>query len=250
MRSSRTVHFKTSKPKYFRRNGKIISLILFVFLLSIFFLIKIFEPKLFPINHLEISSENEEINSVEAKKMVEKKIRGFFLTDMMDIKKHLSTLPNVDQINLKRVWPDKLIINITTQKLVAKWGKQCAVTSKGEIVSRALSEEDAPWFNGPQDQSLCMLQKYQVMSDQLKGLGLKITKLELNDRRSWQLALDNGVHIMLGRKDVDNRFLRFMNVWPKLNKLHQGNIATIDLRYANGVSVCPLNAKTVNGAPD
>lgn len=209
-----------------------------LFFLTGFFAIKILEPKLFPIHRVKIVSENDEINIREARKIVTRQLKGFFSTDMLAIRDSLHNLPEADKINVKRIWPDSLVIQITAQKLVAKWGKHGSVNSRGEVVTKNVPEnETVPLFNGPQGQSLCMLQEYQTLSDYLKNLGLTITELNLSERRAWQLVLNNKVQVMLGRKDVENRFIRFVNVWPRLNKIHHGKISTVDLRYSNGVSI-------------
>lgn len=238
----RTPQFRRQKSVSFAKE-KFYWFTLCVFFLFTALVLKLIEPKLFPFNHVEIHTDSSEINTRFARKLIEKKIKGFFLTDMLDIKMQLSTLPNIDNINLKRVWPDKLVINMTTQKLVGKWGRECAITSRGFVVPKNISDTTLPAFSGPQDQSYSMLEKFKLMSDQLKTLGLHISKVELNDRRSWQVQLNNGVQLMLGRKDVDNRFMRFVSVWPKLNHVHHGKIAVVDLRYANGIAVRPLYTK-------
>ena len=59
------------------------------------------------------------------------------------------------------------------------------------------------------------------------------------DRRrgAWEFRLDNGVTVRLGRRQVDERFERFMNAAARLVAVRASDIDYIDLRYTNGFAV-------------
>jgi cell division protein FtsQ len=156
-------------------------------------------------------------------------------------------VPYTEEVVVKRLWPDTLVITLVEQKLVAKWGEDEAVTSKGEVVHASLdSREKIPEFLGPEGQSKMMLEQYNDMIALLQPLHLVVIGLNLNSRRSWQITLNNGMKIILGRKEVATRLHYLTAVFPKLKQRHGSNIESIDLRHPNGVCVRLKTTPTLN----
>jgi cell division protein FtsQ len=79
-----------------------------------------------------------------------------------------------------------------------------------------------------------LLEKFKLLK---QFYGLSIVSLRLNERRAWQFELDNGLSVVLGRKDFENRIDRFVymvinNLGEKLSQAEE-----IDMRYTNGFAV-------------
>jgi cell division protein FtsQ len=70
-------------------------------------------------------------------------------------------------------------------------------------------------------------------------LGAKLERVVLSERRAWQLRLDNGLQIMLGR-DADGaeaRLARFVEVHAAtLGRIARSH-GYVDLRYPNGFAL-------------
>ena len=49
---------------------------------------------------------------------------GFFEADMQAIHSAVSTLPWVDTVTVKRIWPDAIDIKVREKKPYARWGKE------------------------------------------------------------------------------------------------------------------------------
>jgi cell division protein FtsQ len=58
----------------------------------------------------------------------------------------------------------------------------------------------------------------------------------LNDRRAWQIILDNGIRLELGKESMDERVERFLSLYLELGSQAQ-RVSYIDLRYDTGASV-------------
>lgn len=59
-------------------------------------------------------------------------------------------------------------------------------------------------------------------------------------RRSWQLTLNNGIKLNLGRGDTMKRLARFVELYPVLQQQAQTDgkrISYVDLRYDSGAAV-------------
>jgi cell division protein FtsQ len=196
------------------------------------------EPRLLPIRHIKLNGQCERINLSAIKYQIASHIKGFFTTNMTQLKEDILTVPFVDQVVVKRIWPDTLHIVLSEQQLVARWGNDLVVSSKGQIMrTRIDNHRHLPQFRGPEGQAEKMLQQYNEMTQLLLPFNLSIAALNLNSRRSWDLTLDNGLKILLGRKDVSAHLLSLTAVLPKLKKRHGDRISVIDLRYPNGISV-------------
>ena len=75
------------------------------------------------------------------------------------------------------------------------------------------------------------------MSDQLVGYGLGFAGLSLEERGAWTLTLTNGIEVVLGRDQVEERFERFIAVYENRLAARVDEVSRIDARYSNGVAV-------------
>jgi cell division protein FtsQ len=68
---------------------------------------------------------------------------------------------------------------------------------------------------------------------------LSIDELVLSERYSWQLTLNDGVRLNLGREERIERIQRFMDVYQNIKETQEDNklVDYIDLRYDTGVAV-------------
>jgi len=78
---------------------------------------------------------------------------------------------------------------------------------------------------------------FKQFDEMLKVNALTLKSLALSERFSWQLWLDNGVRLNLGRKDKAKRVQRFIDVYPRMEKRADAQIDAIDLRYDTGLAV-------------
>jgi cell division protein FtsQ len=86
------------------------------------------------------------------------------------------------------------------------------------------------------------MQQYQVLSQMLRPLGFSVARLELRERGSWFLttgagSAGPGIELLLGRDQLIEKMRRFIVIYDKTLKEQITNIASIDLRYANGLAV-------------
>lgn len=81
-----------------------------------------------------------------------------------------------------------------------------------------------------------MIEKWRQITPLINSLGLTVTSLVLNERRAWQIILDNGIRLELGKDSLDERVERFISLYNELgSKANQ--VSYIDLRYDTGAAV-------------
>ena len=99
--------------------------------------------------------------------------------------------------------------------------------------------------SGPEGSERLVASRFSQFRAALAPLGVVPAAVTLSDRYAWQLRLDNGVWLQLGRdqsKDpVVDRLARFIEAYPRtvgrLDARLQAQGMRVDLRYANGFAV-------------
>jgi cell division protein FtsQ len=78
------------------------------------------------------------------------------------------------------------------------------------------------------------MQRYVRFGAMLMPLKQKIVQISLSPRWAWQLRLDNGMVLELGREQMEQRLARFVQVYPYSLAAMQQPVRYVDLRYRNG----------------
>ncbi len=198
------------------------------------------DPDLLPLKSVQVEGRFDYVTSEQLKKMVAPLLTGgFFHVDVDAIQAATESLPWVKETSVRRVWPDTVRIKVTEQIAFARWGKKSLLNAEGEVFTPALKAmpENLPVLTGPQDSQTLLVQQLVSMNELLQPLGLSIKHMMLNERRSWQLTLDNGIDLVLGRKHSLLRMQRFIQVYPARLASEVARIKHVDMRYNNGFAV-------------
>ena len=169
---------------------------------------------------------------------------SFFTIDLAGMRAELEQMPWIAHAEVRRVWPDQVTIRLEEQLPVARWGDEALLNNQGQAFNpRELANyEHLPQLFGPQRAQQQVMQQYQALSQMLRPLGFSIARLELRERGSWFLTTGAGssgpgIELLLGRDHLVEKMRRFIAIYDKTLKEQITNIASIDLRYANGLAV-------------
>jgi cell division protein FtsQ len=164
---------------------------------------------------------------------------GFFAVDVERVKEQLLQLPWVDQVMVRRVWPDQVSITINEKTPIALWNGVSLLSSHGDLFSPAAATYPTalPQLIGPAGEQIMMAQYYSKMADLLAPLHFKITQLQLTPAMAWRLTLTGGIKLNIGHKDVLTRLRHFVKVYPRIIGNRIADVEYIDLRYPNGMAV-------------
>jgi cell division protein FtsQ len=192
-----------------------------------------------PIKSVVVEGDFNFISKQRATELIGNEIDGDFLQlNLMQLKKAVLNDPWVEKVTLNRRWPDTLVVKITEQKPIARWGNGF-LNQRGEIIriDDASQLSGLPWLQGNESDAPEILQQYQDLSQILRSRGLEVIALKCDNKKSWRLTIKNHVEIALGRDQVMEKIRRFVTVYDT----HLSNVWTdvkaIDARYTNGVSV-------------
>ena len=164
---------------------------------------------------------------------------SFFSVDLRGMRLELEQMPWVAQAQVRRVWPDQVLIRLEEQLPIARWGDEALLNSQGVAFAPNQLEayQHLPQLYGPKRAQQRVMQQYQVLSQMLRPMGFTVSRLELRERGSWFLSTGQGIELLLGRDHLVEKMRRFSAIHGKALKEQQANIARIDLRYANGLAV-------------
>jgi cell division protein FtsQ len=198
------------------------------------------DPNTLPLRSVHLKGEFIHVTEQELREIIASSdLAGFFSSDLEGMTNRLRTMPWVEMVAVRRVWPDALHITVVEQQAVAYWNDNALLNAAGHIFSPARQSypHGLPQLNGPQGTEMQMLEHYLSMRRILQAQGRDIDELTLDARRAWQLKLDNGITLALGRSDSQQRLQRFTRAYTKLLNEKQEAISTVDLRYTNGFAV-------------
>ena len=197
---------------------------------------------------------------------------NFFQVDVNEIQSQVSALPWVYSVAVRKQWPNEVKIYIVDQTPVALWNGDFLLNQFGKAFQADIEKltHALPQFFGPEGSELLALENFINLNDLLEYRNLAIDELVLSERFSWQLTLNDGVMLNLGREERVKRVQRFMDIYPLIkthleqqpnqNKKQKNNsekglkqaVDYIDLRYNTGLAVgwkslanLPLNMKLV-----
>ncbi|AOW53625.1 TPA: FtsQ-type POTRA domain-containing protein [Legionella pneumophila subsp. pneumophila] len=193
----------------------------------------------FPITTIKVAATYEHITHKELENVLAKYLdASFFLLSVNGLQSELNSMSWIDTAYVERVWPDTLKIKLTEKKPVAIWG-DALMTRDGKLFNQGSvpSDLDIPKLKGPQSQQLEVLQVYEKLSKILSSYGLNASGLYLRDNQSWVLLLNHSVKIYLGKKELEERLLRFCKAYPAVFAEKADQLAGVDLRYPRGMAV-------------
>lgn len=215
---------------------------------------RLVEQENLPVNSVVISGEMPYTKRTDILSAMDNiNLGNFFQVDVNEIQSQVSALPWVYSVAVRKQWPNEVKIYIVDQTPVALWNGDFLLNEFGKAFqadTRRLTQA-LPKFFGPEGSELLALENFINLNDLLEYRNLAIDELVLSERFSWQLTLNDGVMLNLGREERVKRVQRFMDVYP-LMKIHleqqpkqQNNhkkqlkqaVDYIDLRYDTGLAV-------------
>ncbi len=193
-----------------------------------------------PIRVVKVANELERVdeNSVRSALAVHLNA-GFFAVDVRAIKEQLEAEPWIERAVISRVWPDTLSVMITEEVPIARWGEASLLNQYGESFAPDYMPDDQtlPQLYGPEGMERRVMEQYQVFNQMIADTGLRVREIAFSERGSWTLRLDNDLQVSIGRSDVMERVQRFVTFYQRYLNARIEQIAAVDLRYNNGISI-------------
>lgn len=188
----------------------------------------------FSIMEVRVMAPPMHVTREQIEEIVRREVHGTFFTQKLgQARGAFETLPWVRRAEIRRRWPGGLDVTLTEHQPIARWGKTALVNTHGEVFGAAY-DGALPVFNGPADAAKEMAIQYDHFLRNLAAIGRSPVELTVSPRRAWQVRLDDGMTLDLGRDRIEDRLRRFVTVHPLTIARMGQRVERVDLRYANG----------------
>lgn len=200
---------------------------------------------LFKLRTVQLSYAPQQVDLNQMEQVVRQTVSGsFFTVDLERTRRSFEQLAWVRKVSVRRLFPWGLEVTLEEHVPLARWNNTALVNTYGEVFA-GQSKLSLPDFNGEPDSSIQVAEMYAAMSRQLAALQRRIAQINLSPRYAWQLRLDNGMLLELGREQMQQRLARFVAVYPYSLATMARKLNHVDLRYRNGFAASQLSG--VNG---
>jgi cell division protein FtsQ len=165
--------------------------------------------------------------------------RGYFAVRLSDAQAAVAKLPWVEHAEVRKQWPDVLIVQIAEHRPFAWWGKDRLLSERGRIFPAAgvTAPKGLPRFEGPDARSGDLVALYNEARAMFVAAGVDVASLKLDARGSWSMRLSNGAELLIGRDDAKLRLARFARLLPQIAAQRRRALVRADLRYTNGFAL-------------
>ncbi len=203
-----------------------------------------------PVRVISIDGSFQRVSPGEIEKAVAPfATQGFMSADLADIQRAVETLPWVDHARIARRWPNSLRVTVIEQTAAARWGESGLLNTRGELFVRTATHVPAelPHLSGPEGTESQVAQRYLAAQGRMLEAGMRIAALRLDERGAWEMDLDSGVTVRLGRRDVEERIERFIHTASQVIAHRLTEISYVDMRYSNGFAIGWRNQGPASG---
>lgn len=198
------------------------------------------QPGQLPLRVIEVNGEFTHLQHAAVQARVLESIEGgFFTVNMQAVRDAVRGMPWVEEVSVRRVWPDTLRMHVTEQLPLARWNADSLVNLHGEIFRPdGLSElAGLPHLYGDDEMAPQVVGFYLRLRRALVDDGLQVQRVRLNARNEWEMSFEGGLSVMLGNQDVGVRLQDFLRVYPQLRGSMPRVPERIDMRYEHGFAV-------------
>lgn len=207
----------------------------------------------FPLRQVVVVSPLDQVTRTQVEYAVAHSLAGnFFTVDLDGVRTSFEKLPWVRNASVRRRWPDGIEVEVEEHVAVARWqnrsGEGRLVNRQGEVFAASMPVADGhdgarglPVFAGPEGSAAQLLARHQEFSRILLPLGRQVERVSMSARQAWQLKLDDGLVLELGRdqekQTLHERLTRFAATYAATRSHFTAPIAAIDMRYPNGFAL-------------
>ncbi len=193
-----------------------------------------------PVRKLVVEGTFQRVTSIQVEAAVAEDLgHGFLSLDLAHLRERVQALDWVDRVNVGRAWPDTLIVSVTEHQAAARWGDEGLLNVRGELFTEHSQHAfpELPSLGGPAGSEQEVAKRYLAVRGRLAEADLTLERLSMDERGAWSLVLGGGQEIRLGRRDIDERLLRFFDVVAPALAAELSRVRYVDLRYTNGFAV-------------
>jgi cell division protein FtsQ len=192
---------------------------------------------LFELRHVQLVGAVSQTTREQVAEIVRRDIRGNLVTlDIDAARTAFERLPWARAVMVRRHWPGQLEVTLEEHIALARWGDSALVNTHGEVFNASYAGY-LPVFSGPPESVKEIAIQYEYFRSVLAPIARVPTRVSVSARHAWQIQLDGGTVLELGRDQAEARLARLASVYDQTVARLNRPIEYIDLRYSNGFAV-------------
>jgi cell division protein FtsQ len=196
-----------------------------------------------PVQDIIVSGDKTFIDAQQIQRLIKQSQPGsFFELDVNQTHQTIEALPWVYRASVRKRWPSGLEVFVVEQQPSAIWNGDMLLNQYGDAFDAQINSADQefkitlPNLYGPGGSEQIALQGYRNMQSLLESTNLYIVEMFLSERFAWNVQLNNGIKLNLGRTEFINRLQRFVDLFPLISQ-QKRQVDYVDLRYDTGLAV-------------
>ena len=162
---------------------------------------------------------------------------GLLGIDLASVRADIRALSWPREVTVRRLWPAGLEVQVEKDLALAVWGNDGYLTSDGRVMQFPDVLAGLPAFLCARSSPRDAMEIYGRLRQTLTGTGVEISTLRETELGEWEVDLDSGVRVVLGRDGLVERMHRFRLVYERALQDQLERVRYVDARYANGVAV-------------
>ena len=190
------------------------------------------------IRQVQLQGELRYLDADQLMRDLSLRFNGNYLdTTLGQVISEVESHPWIAAASARRVWPDTLLVEITEQRPVAIYNDTQYLGLSGDLFEPPASvSEPLPKLYGALSETMQVYSHYGVFSDRLADFS-QVVSVSRGHDLGWQIQLENGIRLQLGRTDILGRLARARDVLTHLDLERLAALEEVDARYDNGVAL-------------
>lgn len=199
-----------------------------------------------PVSKIRVDAEFDGLTAAEIWPYLQELFgEDLLAVDLPELAERLERHPWIEQVQLRRVWPDSLVVDVTEPEPFAQWlglrGEEGFVTASGVALEAQGTPDLGMVYQGAADKVDAFLAWQQDFKNVAATQGWQLQKLQRSDYGQWRAYVANKESVQLelrfGEAWDETRWQRFLSAWNGGLKERKDEIAYVDLRYRGGMAV-------------
>ncbi len=210
-----------------------------------------------------VNNDNPNLDTQEIQQAIKTTLNGTTLsTDLNKMVELILDNPWVEQVVVRRVWPDTIVVRLQERRIIALWNNEHLISELGEVTNIPVSdyrevEKKLGCYliriEGPKDFLSKIVARAEETNNLLTTINKQLLHLRLTEQFSWEGKTTGGMTLRFGGDDLQGpmnyRLENFTKSYSSLaNKLAEKGVRSpdigyVDLRYAKGFAIRTKNKK-------
>ena len=210
-----------------------------------------------------VNNDNPNVDTREIQQAIKTTLNGTTLsTDLNIMVGLILDNPWVEQVVIRRVWPNTIVLRLQEPRIIALWNDKHLISEFGVVTNIPVSDYKKVEkklgcylmrIEGPKDFLSKIVARAEITNKLLTNINKKLLHLRLTEQFSWEAKTTEGMTLRFGGDDLQGpiyyRLENFTKSYSDLaNKLAEKSIGLseihyVDLRYAKGFAIRTKNKK-------